>query len=330
MPPLVSIAITTYKRPRLLLETITSILRQTLQDFEIVICDDNSLDGTEEVVRKVGDSRIRYHCNQVNLGQFKSTNRCIQLSTGKYFCWNSDDNVYLPQFLERLVGALEVHPEIGAAACSTIVTDHALRPYLEHSVGSFVTIEPSRVALLNFLREYSSFDYNPSSVVYRRDLIVENGLLNDNIWDDWAWLGRYVYRYGCIRIPEALFLYRDHNETRTGYQSQVKDPVGIMLTQYQEIFKNIPKTDKECSTLGAKIYRQLGRRAVLSCLRSISRGRFSLARKQIHEAIQAHSLVLVDPLIILTLLKWFQTCFKEVRISKAKQAAAFKRPLLEI
>ena len=117
--PLVSVGITTYRRPHFLVEAIGSVLQQTLKDLEIIICDDHSLDGTEEVVRRLNDGRIRYHCNRENLGMTRNINQCIRLARGKYFCWNSDDNVYLPRFLERLVGALESCPETGAAACSS-------------------------------------------------------------------------------------------------------------------------------------------------------------------------------------------------------------------
>lgn len=333
MVPLVSVGITTYRRPQLLLETITSVLRQTLQDFEIVICDDNSRDNTAEVVRRVGDSRIRYHCNQVNLGQCKNINRCIQLSIGKYFCWNSDDNVYLPHFLEALVGALEAHPEVGLAACSTIVTDSALRPYHVQSIATRVTIEPGRVALLNFLGDLGYFDYNPSSVVYRRELLIQNGLLNESIWDDCAWLGRYVYRYGCIRIPDVLFCYRDHSQNQGKIIKQMDrnlDPIQVWFTQYEDIFKDVPRSDKELWALRGKLYRQLGRLGILTSIKNVFRGRFRLARKQILEALEAHPFVLIDPLMIATVRRWLQVRREGVRLVQAKRAAASKRPVLTL
>ncbi len=331
VPPLVSIGITTYKRPLLLLETITSIQRQTFQNFEIVICDDNSQDDTKDVIESIGDPRIRYYCNERNLGQIKNVNRCIQLSTGKYFCWNSDDNIYLPYFLEKLVDALETHTEVGAAVCSTIVADYDLKPYCEQRVVSNVTLDPAGTALITLLGDgYNNLRYNPSSVLYHRALVLRDGMLNEDIWNDWAWVGRYVYHYGCVRIPEALFVYRDHAQSLGKSMRKFDknlDPVEIMYQNYQEIFKEVSKDEKVLWALRTKIYRQLACYAILSCIGNMVKGRFQLAQKQIREALQIHPFAPIDPYMVATILKWFQERRDGGRMLKAKQAATFKSPV---
>jgi len=328
--PLVSVGITTYRRPHFLVEAIGSVLQQTLKDLEIIICDDHSLDGTEEVVRRLNDGRIRYHCNRENLGMTRNINQCIRLARGKYFCWNSDDNVYLPRFLERLVGALESCPETGAAACSTLVTDYALRPYHEVSVGSTVRIEPPGVALASFL---TCFDYNPSSVVYRREWLCQNRLLNESFLDDWAWLARYVYRYGCIRIPEALFCYRVHDQSqgkRLREEGENLDPVWSFLVHYDDIFKAVPESDRELWRLRKKLYRRLGRRGILSCVKNVGRGRFRLAKKQLREIVHAHPWAFVDPVMFQTVVLWLREHWTEKRMRQAMELAASKSPVLTL
>ena len=68
MRPTVSVTIATYNRCNLLGKAIQSILEQTYQDFEIIVVDDGSSDGTEEVVKNFKDERIQYIWHEKNKG----------------------------------------------------------------------------------------------------------------------------------------------------------------------------------------------------------------------------------------------------------------------
>jgi glycosyltransferase involved in cell wall biosynthesis len=93
---------------------IESILAQTLGDFELIISDNASMDGTEEVCRSYAakDGRIRYHRNEKNLGAAPNFNRLVELATNgvPYFKWAAHDDVIAPTFLEKCVGVLESAP----------------------------------------------------------------------------------------------------------------------------------------------------------------------------------------------------------------------------
>ncbi len=111
--PRVSIGLPVYNGERFLREALDSVLSQTFQDFELIISDNASTDGTEQICRAYAakDERIRYFRNEINLGAAKNFNRVIELSLGQYFKYLAADDAIEPQFLERCVTLLDNDPE---------------------------------------------------------------------------------------------------------------------------------------------------------------------------------------------------------------------------
>ena len=128
MSTLISIGIPTYNQASFLRQAILSVLRQSWQEFEVIVVDDCSTDGTPDVVREFKDPRIRYHRTARNLRPPKSWNVCAKLVRGDYFAVLPHDDVYLPGFLETMAGALQRNPEVGFAQCAFYVVDAELRP----------------------------------------------------------------------------------------------------------------------------------------------------------------------------------------------------------
>lgn len=111
--PRVSIALPVYNGEPYLQITLADLAAQTFEDWEIVICDNASTDGTEALVREAasGDPRIRYVRNERNLGALPNANKAIALGRAPLTClWGHDDRHH-PDFLADLVGALDDAPE---------------------------------------------------------------------------------------------------------------------------------------------------------------------------------------------------------------------------
>lgn len=90
--PFFSITIPTYNRVEKLIVCLQSILAQDFKDYEVIVVDNNSVDKTREVIMSLRDSRIKYFKNPVNIGVVKNIQKAIDLSTGKYLLFNSDDD----------------------------------------------------------------------------------------------------------------------------------------------------------------------------------------------------------------------------------------------
>ncbi|MBO5441153.1 MAG: glycosyltransferase family 2 protein [Alphaproteobacteria bacterium] len=114
--PMVSVVMLTYKRADILPNAIESILAQTYQDFEFIILNDGSPDNTDEVVAAYDDPRIRYYKNKQNKGIAYSRNRAASSARGKYIMIMDDDDISLPERMQKQVAFLESHPEITVVA----------------------------------------------------------------------------------------------------------------------------------------------------------------------------------------------------------------------
>lgn len=100
MKNMVSIVIPTYNREKQILRAVKSILNQTYQDFELIIVDDGSQDGTEDVIQTIKDDRIRYIKLDKNQGVAHARNVGIQEAKSEYIAFLDSDDEWKPDKLE--------------------------------------------------------------------------------------------------------------------------------------------------------------------------------------------------------------------------------------
>ena len=105
---MISVIIPTYNRKKLLPRALDSVLKQTVQDFEILVVDDASTDGTEAMLKeRYADARIRYERLPSNQGVHAARNGGLDLARGEYVVFLDSDDELLPHALERGQKALE-------------------------------------------------------------------------------------------------------------------------------------------------------------------------------------------------------------------------------
>jgi glycosyltransferase involved in cell wall biosynthesis len=104
----ISIALTTYNGEKYLREQMDSILSQSHQDFEVVVCDDCSSDATPRILQEYAnqDSRIRFYQNIENLGFKKNFEKAMALCGGDYIALSDQDDIWLPNHLETLLSSI--------------------------------------------------------------------------------------------------------------------------------------------------------------------------------------------------------------------------------
>lgn len=113
--PQISVVMATYNRSeKFLSRSIESILSQTYKDFEFIIIDDGSTDQTAKIVQAYAqkDNRIRFFKNKENRGLIYSLNKGIDLARGKYIARMDDDDISLPERLEKQFKYMEKNPDI--------------------------------------------------------------------------------------------------------------------------------------------------------------------------------------------------------------------------
>jgi glycosyltransferase involved in cell wall biosynthesis len=107
MAPKVSVLIPTYNRKVYLKETLESVFAQTYKDYEVVVVDDGSTDGTEEMLNEGGYNARYYWVDHI--GQYAVRNRLIQLAQGEYITFVDSDDLLFPDAIERLIKVVEAH-----------------------------------------------------------------------------------------------------------------------------------------------------------------------------------------------------------------------------
>lgn len=111
-PPSVTVLLPTFRRPALLSRALRSVLAQTFTDFQVMVCDNSSNDGTAEVVEGFAqrDARVAYHCHPVNIGAQANFGWGFEQVGSEFFCLFSDDDLLLPRCLVNGVEGLRSHP----------------------------------------------------------------------------------------------------------------------------------------------------------------------------------------------------------------------------
>ena len=120
--PAVSVIIPLYNAQKYIEEAVNSVLRQTYEDFEVVIVDDGSTDRSAILAKTFKDPRVRY-IYQKNKGLAGARNSGIRNMRGTYLVFLDADDTLLPEKLQTQVAYLEEHPEIGVLAGRYIITD---------------------------------------------------------------------------------------------------------------------------------------------------------------------------------------------------------------
>jgi len=165
--PTVTVLMSVFNDRKYVEQAVRSILEQTYRDFEFLIIDDGSTDGSVDIIKRVNDSRIRLISNDRNLGLTKSLNRGIEIARGRYIARMDADDFSYPQRLEKQVEFFETHPEYGLVGTRYRVIDESGILIYDAEVPQ--TDYEIRTAFLN------SNPFAHSSVMFRKELIKEIG-----------------------------------------------------------------------------------------------------------------------------------------------------------
>lgn len=202
--PLVSIIMSVYNEERYLLQSMKSLIGQTLSDFEIIVIDDCSNDRTTEIIESFHDERIRLIRNEKNQGLTKNLNKALGYCRGKYIARMDGDDISLPGRLEKQVRYLENHPEIMLAGCQT-------KTFGEQDLIWRLKDNPEKLRIMMLLRPVLA---HPSFIM-RGELIREYNFRYDESFrsaQDYDFAQRVSERFKIGIVPEVLLCYRTHKK----------------------------------------------------------------------------------------------------------------------
>lgn len=128
MPPKISVIIGLYNCADTLPEALDSILAQSFTDWEIILCDDGSSDGTyaaADVYRQKYPEKIVLLQNPENLGLNRTLNRCLEAASGDYIARMDGDDISLPERFAKEAAFLDTHPDIAIVSTPMIYFDES-------------------------------------------------------------------------------------------------------------------------------------------------------------------------------------------------------------
>jgi glycosyltransferase involved in cell wall biosynthesis len=199
-----------YNGENFLAEAIASVLSQTYEDLELVICDNASTDETQEICRDFAakDERVVYLRNRKNIGGGPNNNRVFELSRGQYFKIANHDDVCHPDFLRLCVETLDGRPDAVCAYPLTTDIDSqgAVVAELPRTPGFAAPEVSTRVW------EALRFDREPQALfgVMRADVVARTGLMPSVPSADRVWLAELLMHGPFVEVPRRLFLHREH------------------------------------------------------------------------------------------------------------------------
>lgn len=196
-------------------ETVDSILCQTYTNFEFIILDNASTDGSAEWVEALHDPRVRLVRNECDLGLSGSLNRGLALAHGKYIARMDADDIAMPDRIALQVAFLEKHPDVIVCG-GQVETFGAVvsRPYLPCCHEEMLAMLPFSVPLTH------------PAVMYRQSLLQQNALCyNDDlsVTQDYA-LWCDIAKKNSLRmanIPECVLQYRIHASNNSTTEARI-------------------------------------------------------------------------------------------------------------
>ena len=195
MQPVVSIVIPTYQRCSRLKKALQSVISQTYKDFEVLIMDDGSNDGTKEMVMNLNDSRISYYWQKNSGGPAKPRNEGIKKARGKYVVRLDSDDYVNFDYLNILYLYIENNNFDAVGWDYYLVDDNE-----------------------NFLEKRNCMTHPiGSGIIFRIAQLVDIGLYDENflINEEVELRKRFEKKYSVERVPLPLYRYRQHISNMT-------------------------------------------------------------------------------------------------------------------
>ncbi len=232
--PKISILIPTYNRKHYIADAVNSVLNQTFQDFEIVIRDDGSTDGTldflkEKYPAEISSGKIRLKSNAKNIGEFPTVTKLFLDSLGKYMAVLHSDDMYLPHALQYFWDTAETYnadivhtikflksPPGGVIKKGTTLQIMSAEPKPVDKITLMPDDQVSRFE--EWVYSTGAFGDRPYTL-YRREFVLEHRVLIDTagycLW--WLLLAK-VY----VKTPVTYYIYRNSPDSLSNNNSNSK------------------------------------------------------------------------------------------------------------
>lgn len=222
--PKISVLIPLYNRKHYIEDCINSVLIQTFQDFEIIVCDDKSIDGSAEFVAKrfsseISSGKLKLLRNERNISEFPNDNRLLREATGKYVMILHSDDLFLYNALEQMYETAEyfkadvVHAGTFLKSLEGGIIDdsHQLKvmSWENRLVKNFEIVSDEPATRFKEWRDADTFidaQYN----IFRREFLIDNGIFFPNWGGNPLFCLHWLMKAKIyVKTPDIFYICRD-------------------------------------------------------------------------------------------------------------------------
>lgn len=209
MVPRLTVGLPVYNGERYLAQALDDLLGQTYTDFELIISDNASTDGTEAICRRyaAADTRVRYVQQGRNIGAAGNHNVVVNEARGELFKWAGHDDLYSPNLLRCCVDALDEHPDAVLASCLSVIIDEDGTPV--RRVMHYPEAVDSPRAPVRFRSVLFGLGGDDDYGVIRTDVLRRTALSGSHYHADRTLVAELVLHGPFHRVPETLYYRRD-------------------------------------------------------------------------------------------------------------------------
>ena len=290
MRPKVSICIPTFNRKDYLKETLESVFAQTYRDFEVVIVDDGSTDGTGDLIKNAGLKNLRYYW-QENAGDAAARNKLIKLAQGEFIVFIDSDDLLMPDAVERMMRVVEERDR------EVIVYGPYLRIDQEGNVYGRYRQKLYSGDITKYLFQ-EIFIHSCGSMFPKRVLEIANGFDTSlSVCSDYdLWL-RLSLEYCFIALAEPTFKRRRHssNLSAISFENRLTELQVLERFYYEKGGHNVIPKRIAMHRLGKEEYR-----VAVSALKE---GKLQIAREYLRESFRHYPNLKTLIMILLVKLK---------------------------
>lgn len=243
--PFVSIIMPVFNRKEVVLNAINSVLNQTYADFELIIVDDASSDGTKELLNSIDHRKIRVFTHETNLGSSYARNTGLKKSKGDIIMYLDSDNEWDSKYIETMVGAFNELPDADAVYSGQLIYDNCEEP-ISMRFGAFNK---------SLLHNANYIDIN--CFCHKRHVLDELGRFDEtlNRMVDWDFILRISNSFKIYSVPVLLSKYyetRVNNRITTNTASNIS-----LFNSNVNYIKKIREKNKMESKFKGKLNRKV-------------------------------------------------------------------------
>lgn len=224
---MISVIIPTYNRENVILESVQSVLNQTYKNIEVIVVDDNSNDGTHEIIKKINDNRLRYYRLDRNFGANYARNFGIKKSKGNYIAFQDSDDIWYNTKLEKQIFLLNSLPSEYAMVFCSLKKDYGK--------DRIIPVKKNKIYDGYLFKELKFQNFiSTQTILCEKSAIDKIGGFDNSLpaLQDWDFVLKISKLYKIAHLKEVLVDLRISKNSITKNHSRVLDAMYLLFDKY--------------------------------------------------------------------------------------------------